>query len=327
MNSLVDVNYLLECASHSPVVNNRGAAPADVEAEVHAGYAAIAARIDRFEPDLLVLFGTDHASTFALSVMPPACVGVRAHSLGDYDLPKGLVRTDAAIGEACIASLHEQGVDVAGSYDMQLDHGFTQLLHLMFGRYDRYPVLPIFINCASEFRMPPKRARALGEAVGRFVRETGRRTVFVGSGGLSHDPPTPKVSADMSADVRQRLIEGVTWTDPMLVDRTAKVYAAIKDYAEGRSSLKPLDPHWDARFLADMASGDLERLSSYTDAAILAEAGRGGGEVRTWIAAAAAMTAAAGGYEAVIDYARAVPEWMTGMAMLHANAPSRNERA
>ncbi len=319
------MNYLLECASHSPIVNNRGAAPPAVEQEVAAVYAAMARRIEAFEPELLVLFGTDHASTFTLSVMPPACVAVRAHALGDYDLPKGAVTTDVTLAQSCIASLHAQGVDIAGSYDLQLDHGFTQLLHLMFGRYDRYPALPIFINCASEFRMPPARVRALGEAVGHFIRETGRRTIFLGSGGLSHDPPTPTLTDDMSLAVRQRLIKGLDWTDELLKDRTAKVYGAVREYAEGHSTLKPLNPAWDARFLADMVAADLDQLAAYTDAGIRSEAGRGGGEVRTWIAAAAAMTAAAGPYEAVVDYSRAVDEWMTGMAMLHGRPKQTDE--
>ncbi len=311
------MDYLLECASHSPIVNNQGAAPADIEAEVAAGYTRIATRIHEFNPDIIVLFGTDHASTFSLSVMPPACVGLRAYALGDYDLPRGKVSTDVGLGSACISSLHEQGVDVAGSYEMQLDHGFTQLLQQIFGRYDRYPILPVFINCGSEFRMPISRVRALGDAVGAFIRDTGLRTVFMGSGGLSHDPPTPTVSENMSPDVRKRLIKGVEWTDTMLDERTAKVYAAIREYAEGRSKLKPLNPKWDTQFLEAMLSADPDRLSTYTDADIIAEGGRGGGEVRTWIAAACAMVRAAGGYQAAVDYSRTVDEWMTGMAMMH----------
>lgn len=317
------MDYLLECASHSPIVNNHGAAPIEIEQEVAAAYAKIAKRIEAFNPDVLVLFGTDHASTFALSVMPPACVGIRAHALGDYDLPRGVVSTHVTLGQSCVASLHDQGVDVAASYDMQLDHGFTQLLHLLFGRYDRYPVLPIFINCASEFRMPITRTRALGEAVGRFLHETDLRAVFFGSGGLSHDPPTPTVTEDMSPSVRQRLIDGVEWTDESLAARSKKVYEAIREYAEGRSHLKPLNPEWDAQFLNDMVSADLGRISAYTDAEIRSQGGKGGGEIRTWIAAAAAMTAAAGPYEAVIDYSRTVNEWMTGMAMLHAHPKQR----
>jgi 2,3-dihydroxyphenylpropionate 1,2-dioxygenase len=313
------MSYFLACASHSPIMNNRGAAPAALENEVFAAYRRLAERLEAFDPELIVLFGTDHASGFALQAMPPACVAARAHALGDYDLPRGTLLTDPRLGDACIASLHAQGVDVAGSYDMLADHGFTQVLHILFGRYDRCPVLPVFINCASAYRMPPARARALGQAVGRFIGGTGKRTAFIGSGGLSHDPPTPVVSDDMSPAIRQRLIKGLEWTDALLRDRTDKVYAAIRDYAEGRSPLRRLNPDWDRAFLADMAAGDLDRLAAYTDEAIVAEAGRGGGEVRTWIAAAAAMAAADGPFRAVVDYHRSVDEWMTGMAIVHAD--------
>jgi 2,3-dihydroxyphenylpropionate 1,2-dioxygenase len=31
---------------------------------------------------------------------------------------------------------------------MVVDHGFVQMWELMFGRADRYPAVPIFVNCA-----------------------------------------------------------------------------------------------------------------------------------------------------------------------------------
>lgn len=312
------MSFMLACASHSPVMNNPGAAPADIEAEVAAAYAALAERIERFDPELVVLFAPDHASTFALRAMPPACVGLRAQSLGDYDLPTGVIRTDPAVGEACIAHLHHEGIDVAGSYEMQVDHGFTQLLHILFGGYQSRTILPVFVNCASMFRMPPHRVLKLGESIGRFAAMSGHRTLFLGSGGLSHDPPTPVVTEDMSPEVRTRLVDGLVWTEPMLKDRTRKVYDAIREYAEGRSSLQPLNPDWDRRFLLTFAAGDVDRLGRFTDDEIRRDAGRGGGEVRTWIAAAGAMTAATGHFDAVIDYSRPVEQWMTGMAIAHA---------
>jgi 2,3-dihydroxyphenylpropionate 1,2-dioxygenase len=313
------MSYLLACASHSPIMNNPGAAPRELEEEVAAAYRALAQRIEAFDPDLIVLFGTDHASTFALKAMPPACVGINASSLGDYDLPPGPVRTDPAFGAACIEHLHAEGVDVAGSLDMTMDHGFTQILHVLFGRYDRYPILPVFLNNGSLFRIPPHRALALGESIGRFAKKSGKRVVFLGSGGLSHDPPTPTVSDDMSPAVRARLVEGVVWTDDMLKQRTAAVYAAIREYSEGRSKLQPLSPEWDARFLATFCSGDLAALGRMTDEEIRREGGRGGGEIRGWIAAAGAMAQAQGPFRASVDYHRPVAEWMTGMAIAHAD--------
>lgn len=301
-------------------MNNPGAAPPELEAEVAVAYRQLAARIEAFSPDLIVLFGTDHASTFALKAMPPACVGLSASSLGDYGLPTGPVRTEPVLGQACIDHLHADGVDVAGSLDMTLDHGFTQILHILFNSYERYPILPVFLNNGSLFRIPPHRALALGRSIGRFVKATGRRAVFLGSGGLSHDPPTPTVSDDMTPQVRARLVEGVTWTDAMLKHRTNAVYAAIREYAEGRSTLQPLSPEWDAQFLEVFCRGDVAALGRMTDGEIRRSGGRGGGEVRGWIAAAGAMVEAHGSFVAKVDYHRPVAEWMTGMAIAHAGA-------
>ncbi len=311
------MTFMLACASHSPVMNSPGAAPRDIEDEVAAVYAGLAAKIAEFDPEIVIQFAPDHASTFALRAMPPACVGLRASSLGDYDLPTGRVRTDPAVGEACVAYLHGAGVDVAGSYDMQLDHGFTQLLHILFGSYERRVVLPIFVNCASMFRMPPHRVLALGRAVGHFAKTLDRRVLFLGSGGLSHDPPTPSVTEDMSPAIRTRLVDGLTWTPTMLKERTQMVFGAIREYAEGRSSLQKLNPAWDRGFLGRVEKGEVEALASLTDAEILREAGRGGGEVRNWIAALGAMEAATGSASAHVDYNRPIDHWMTGMAIAH----------
>lgn len=93
---------------------------------------------------------------------------------------------------------------------------------------------------------------------------------------------------------------------------TVRRQAPIPRVAEGRSSLKALNPS------GTVESGDIDRLGRFTDEDIRRDAGRGGGEVRTWIAAAGAMTSATGHFEAVIDYSRPVEQWMTGMAIAHA---------
>ena len=49
-------------------------------------------------------------------------------------------------------------------------------------------------------------ARLLGEAVGRFAREQGQRALFIGSGGLSHNPPVPQLATATDPEVIERLI-------------------------------------------------------------------------------------------------------------------------
>jgi 2,3-dihydroxyphenylpropionate 1,2-dioxygenase len=74
---------------------------------------------------------------------------------------------------------------------MQADHGFTQPLALLAGDVARYPVLPIFINGAAH-PLPPAPRGGAGARGGALLAGRPERVLILGSGGLSHDPPTPK---------------------------------------------------------------------------------------------------------------------------------------
>ncbi len=50
------------------------------------------------------------------------------------------------LAEACAHAVINSGIDLAVSYNMQVDHGFAQPLEFLLGGLDRLPVLPVFIN-------------------------------------------------------------------------------------------------------------------------------------------------------------------------------------
>ncbi|SQC36537.1 3-(2,3-dihydroxyphenyl)propionate dioxygenase [Klebsiella pneumoniae] len=52
----------------------------------------------------------------------------------------------AELAEACAHAILNSGIDLAVSYNMQVDHGFAQPLEFLLGGLDRVPVLPVFIN-------------------------------------------------------------------------------------------------------------------------------------------------------------------------------------
>ncbi|KAF0101663.1 MAG: 2 3-dihydroxyphenylpropionate 1 2-dioxygenase [Rhodospirillaceae bacterium] len=64
-----------------------------------------------------------------------------------------------------------------------------------------------------------------------------------------------------------------------------------------------INQEWDREFLRRWSANDREALLSYTDAEIYREAGQGGFEIRTFIAAAAA----AGGARGTVDFCEPVP--------------------
>ncbi len=66
---------------------------------------------------------------------------------------------------------------------MQVDHGFSGILHAFMGSLDARPVVPIFVNALCHPRPTFKRCREFGEAVGQFAATLGKRVAFLGSGG------------------------------------------------------------------------------------------------------------------------------------------------
>jgi 2,3-dihydroxyphenylpropionate 1,2-dioxygenase len=67
--------------------------------------------------------------------------------------------------------------------------------------------------------------------------------------------------------------------------------------------------------MANLACQDWAALDGYGNAAITEAAGASAHEVKTWVAANAAMNAATGGhYQAQSRYYRAIPEWIAGFA-------------
>jgi len=95
--------------------------------------------------------------------------------------------------------------DPVVSHRMRVDHGFAQSLQLIWGSLDTPPVVPIFINAVAQPGIPrARRCRTIGEAMDRFLDTEPRRTLLIGSGGLSHEPPVPTMS-NLEPAVRERI--------------------------------------------------------------------------------------------------------------------------
>ena len=97
-------------------------------------------------------------------------------------------------------------------------------------------------------------------------------------------------------------------------ERTDRVIAAANDFAAGTDNLRPLNPVWDRDLLDLLATGEVEAVDSWSNKWIEEQAGGSAHEVRTWVAAFAAL-AAAGEYEVTSQYYRPIPEFIAGFAV------------
>jgi 2,3-dihydroxyphenylpropionate 1,2-dioxygenase len=200
---------------------------------------------------------------------------------------------------------------------MVVDHGFTQVLDLMFDNLNEFPVIPIMINCGAPPRAEFRRVRLLGEAIGSFCKHRKLRALFLGSGGLSHDPPVPNFQTADTA-TREAMIVGGELGVEARAAREAHIVKAAIEFAAGRGPSLPPNSKWDETFMDLMKSGHINKVDDWTDDEVTKAAGCGAHEVRTWVASFAALSAASGSYGMDIEFYDSVLTWMTGMGVVRA---------
>ena len=111
----------LECLSHTPLHGYYDPA-AEILAEVEQAQAAARVRVERFDPELMVLFAPDHYNGYFYDLMPPFALGVQARAIGDFESLEGPLRVPKDLALQCARQALEAGVDLSISYRMQVDH-------------------------------------------------------------------------------------------------------------------------------------------------------------------------------------------------------------
>ncbi|MBB6262548.1 2,3-dihydroxyphenylpropionate 1,2-dioxygenase [Paenochrobactrum gallinarii] len=306
----------LICASHSPLMLT------DIEESVEgtqkrffSSLEETSRRLHEFSPDLIVLFGPDHFNGFFYEMMPPFCIGLAAEGTNDWGIRGRALRVPKDMALECARYLQRNDFDVAISHDMKVDHGMTVPLMQLTGALARYDVLPVFVNCAADPRPSFRRVRMLGEAIGNFLADKKDLNItLIGSGGLSHDPPTPRLDRT-SASGSARLINRSVPTEEEYAAREACVVRTAHDLVNQRGPCLPPSEEWDKGFIRKLGDFDTEALDAITDREIDRLAGFGAHEVRTWVAATAAARALGEG-QLQLDYYSVVPEWLTGMCIM-----------
>ena len=266
------------CASHTPLMAFTD--PAGGREDVRAALRRLGERIEAFDPELVFQFSPDHYNGFFYDLMPPFCLGVKASGVGDWDTHSGPLEVPEQAALGAHAAATQAGIDLAISYRMVVDHGFTQFWQITVGAADRYPVVPIFINCAA--------------------------------------PPLPQ-SATADEARREFLIAGRNPGAEARAARQERILAAGKASAKGEGPCLPLNPEWDERVLKILEDGKLDEFDHWDDQDVKRLGGSGAAEIRAWLAAFAALSSA-GRYESKVELYRAIPEWIVGMGVMHAKS-------
>jgi 2,3-dihydroxyphenylpropionate 1,2-dioxygenase len=306
------VPLALCCMSHSPLLNLPGPSQ-DLLDDIDTALAQAREFVETFNPELVVIFAPDHYNGFFYKLMPPFCIGTDAQGVGDYGTHKGPLDVPEATAVACAKAVLSAGVDIAISANMDVDHGTVQPLEKLFGAATAHPVIPIFINSVATPLGPLHRCRTLGAAIGSYLATLNKRVLVVGSGGLSHDPPVPTLATATPAVV-DRIVHGRPMTSEQRLARQTAVIDAARSFADGGSELQPLNPVWDHRFLDILDGGRLDELDNWSNSFVAREGGNSAHEIRTWVAAFAAL-AVAGPYQTGLRYYKPAPELIAGFAV------------
>ena len=183
--------------SHVPAIGaaiDLGRTGDDYWAPVFAGYAWVREWIKHNTPDVVILCYNDHASAMMLDIVPTFALGF-AEEFEPADEGWGARPVPTVIGDPDLAGhLAEQLViddfDLTIMNAMDVDHGLTVPLSLVFGKVEQWPcrVIPLAVN-VTQFPTPSadrcwQLGRAIRDAVAAYPEDL--NVQIWGTGGMSH---------------------------------------------------------------------------------------------------------------------------------------------
>jgi protocatechuate 4,5-dioxygenase beta chain len=179
--------------SHIPALGVAMSAGAP-SSEVFEKFSPVRDWVRELELDTVVVVYNDHASAFSLEMLPTFAIGAAEsyapadEGYGARDVPPA--RGDADLSWHLIDSVIPDGFDLAVCQSLDVDHGLTVPLTVLFGEPQEWPVtvVPVVVNVVQQPTPTAQRCFDLGRAIGRAVATfpAGTRVGVVGTGGMSH---------------------------------------------------------------------------------------------------------------------------------------------
>jgi protocatechuate 4,5-dioxygenase beta chain len=145
-------------------------------------------------PDVVILVYNDHASAFDANLIPTFAIGCGERFLpadegwGARPVPDVVGHPDLAwhIAQSCILD----DFDMTIINKMDVDHGLTVPLSLMFGQPEQWPcrVIPLAVNVTTYPPPSGERCWQLGQAIAKAVQSFPEdiNVQIWGTGGMSH---------------------------------------------------------------------------------------------------------------------------------------------
>jgi hypothetical protein len=152
------------------------------------------------QPDVIILVFNDHATAFSLDMIPTFAIGTtdtyQPADEGWGPRPVPLVHGHPELAAHIAQSVIQQDFDLTLVNKMDVDHGLTVPLSLMFGQPQSWPcpVIPFAVNVV-QYPVPSgQRCFNLGKAIRKAVDSFDQdlKVQIWGTGGMSHQLQGPR---------------------------------------------------------------------------------------------------------------------------------------
>jgi len=237
---------------HAPTAPGDVARNAD-RSEFAGLFGGVSSHLEAVDPDVLVVFDTDHFATFFYDNLPTFAVGVSDATSGPgTDVWPGLPSyAHIPVAEQLGRQVHragiEHGFDLAVTMEFGVDHSIVVPLHFLNPDMRR-PIVPIWINGIAPPLPLAKRCFSLGQMVRDAIADWSDdlRVAIVASGSISGDIGGPRA----------------------------------RDHQPSASS----DGEWMGEALSYLRHGQVDELLNAATADRMAASGNVSGELLNWIA-------------------------------------------
>jgi protocatechuate 4,5-dioxygenase beta chain len=183
--------------SHVPAIGaaiDLGKTKEDYWKPVFDGFERSKQVMAEINPDIVIEVYNDHGTAFSLQYIPTFSLGVAEEfqpadeGWGPRKVP--VVKGDPDFAWHLVESLILNEFDMTIINEMEVDHGLTVPLSLMFGQRDAWPcpIIPLPVNVVTYPPPTGKRCYALGKAIRKAVESYPKdlRVAIFGTGGMSH---------------------------------------------------------------------------------------------------------------------------------------------
>ena len=193
----------------------------------------------QLKPDVAIVIFNDHATAFSVEMIPTFALGCAAEfppaDEGWGPRPVPVVKGHPELASHIAQSVILDEFDLTIVNKMEVDHGLTVPLNLLFGSPKEWPcpVIPLAVNVVQYPPPTGRRCYNLGKAIAKAVASYPEdlRVLVFGTGGMSHQISGPRAGL-INSKFDKAFLDNLT-NDPMTLTRMPHLEYMREAGAEG----------------------------------------------------------------------------------------------